>query len=168
MDFQLNEFDSPLGVVLVATDDTTVRAVDFADYRVRMDRLLARHYGTYALHSGRDRVGAVARLKAYFAGDLGAIDSLPVATNGTSFQQRVWAALRKIPSGKTISYGTLAKNIKQPTASRAVGLANGSNPIAIIVPCHRVIGANKTLTGYGGGLYRKEWLLNHEICQQSE
>ena len=168
MDLQLNEFDSPLGIVLVATDDAAVRAVDFADYRDRMDRLLNRHYGQYVLRAGRDRVGAVTRLKAYFAGDLSAIDSLSVATNGTPFQQRVWTALRSIPSGKTISYGTLAKNIKQPTAGRAVGLANGSNPIAIIVPCHRVIGANKTLTGYGGGLHRKEWLLHHEINHQAE
>lgn len=103
----------------------------------------------------------LAQLKAYFAGDLRDFD-LPLAAAGTPFQQRVWRALRDIPYGETISYGELARRIGQPTASRAVGLANGQNPISIVVPCHRVIGANGSLTGYGGGLERKRWLLAHE------
>ena len=102
-----------------------------------------------------------AQLQAYFAGELREFD-LPLAAAGTAFQQRVWRALCDIPYGETISYGELARRIGQPTASRAVGLANGQNPISIVVPCHRVIGANGSLTGYGGGLERKRWLLAHE------
>ncbi|MEK6805560.1 MAG: methylated-DNA--[protein]-cysteine S-methyltransferase [Pseudomonadota bacterium] len=101
------------------------------------------------------------QLKAYFDGELRAFD-LPMKGEGTEFQRTVWKALCDIPYGETISYGELARRIGQPKAPRAVGLANGSNPISIIVPCHRVIGANGTLTGYGGGLPRKKWLLEHE------
>jgi methylated-DNA-[protein]-cysteine S-methyltransferase len=102
-----------------------------------------------------------AQLRAYFAGELRTFD-VSLAPVGTPFQQRVWSALREIPYGATVSYGELAARLGQPTASRAVGLANGRNPIAIIVPCHRVIGANGTLVGYGGGLDRKRWLLEFE------
>jgi len=101
-------------------------------------------------------------LMAYFRGDFAAIDGIEVQLRGTEFQRAVWAELREIPAGTTISYGTLAKRVGRPGASRAVGLANGSNPISIVVPCHRVIGANGSLTGYGGGLDRKRWLLAHE------
>jgi methylated-DNA-[protein]-cysteine S-methyltransferase len=93
---------------------------------------------------------------------LTAIDSLPVKTGGTVFQRSVWAALRTIPTGKTTTYGRLAAGLSRPKAVRAVGMANGANPISIVVPCHRVIGADATLTGYGGGLERKRWLLQHE------
>ena len=99
---------------------------------------------------------------AYFAGDIHAIDDIPTATAGTAFQREVWRALRAIPAAETISYGQLAQRIGRPRAVRAVGLANGSNPVGVVVPCHRVIGANGSLTGYGGGLHRKEWLLAHE------
>ena len=101
-------------------------------------------------------------LEAYFGGDLEAIDAIAVARPGTPFQRKVWAELRRIPCSRTISYGELAERIGQPTAVRAVGTANGANPISIFVPCHRVIGANGTLTGYGGGLENKRWLLVHE------
>ncbi len=104
---------------------------------------------------------AATQLAAYFAGELQAFD-LPLAAGGTAFQQRVWAALKEIPFGQTWSYGQLALHIGAPGASRAVGLANGRNPLSIVVPCHRVIGANGSLTGYGGGLERKRWLLAHE------
>lgn len=104
---------------------------------------------------------AAAQLRAYFDGKLRVFD-LPLAAQGTPFQQRVWKALRDIPYGTTVSYGALAGRIGRPKASRAVGLANGRNPISIVVPCHRVIGADGSLTGYGGGLPRKRWLLNHE------
>jgi len=103
----------------------------------------------------------VAQLAAYFRGELTEFD-MPLLLTGTPFQQRVWTALREIPYGETVSYGELAARIGQPTASRAVGLANGRNPIAIIVPCHRVIGADGRLTGYGGGLPRKQQLLSLE------
>jgi methylated-DNA-[protein]-cysteine S-methyltransferase len=101
------------------------------------------------------------QLSAYFAGTLNEFE-LPLQMQGTLFQQRIWEALKTIPYGTTISYGELAQQIGQPKASRAVGLANGRNPILIVVPCHRVIGANGKLTGYGGGIERKQWLLNHE------
>ncbi|MBW4622709.1 MAG: methylated-DNA--[protein]-cysteine S-methyltransferase [Cyanosarcina radialis HA8281-LM2] len=101
------------------------------------------------------------QLTAYFAGTLAEFD-LSLQMQGTAFQQKVWQALKTIPYGTTLSYGELARQIGQPQASRAVGLANGRNPISIIVPCHRVIGANGKLTGYGGGIDRKQWLLNHE------
>jgi len=102
-------------------------------------------------------------MRDYFKGDIGAIDRLPVDDAvGTPFQKSVWRALRKIKSGKTISYAELARRIGKPKAVRAAGLANGQNPISIVVPCHRVIGSDGSLTGYGGGLERKEWLLRHE------
>jgi len=101
-------------------------------------------------------------LHSYFEGDIDAISCCRTATNGTDFQRSVWQALRQIPPGHTVSYGALAVRIGRPTAMRAVGLANGANPIAIVVPCHRVIGADASLTGYGGGLDRKRWLLAHE------
>jgi methylated-DNA-[protein]-cysteine S-methyltransferase len=101
-------------------------------------------------------------LAAYFAGDFAVIDAVPVMTAGTSFQRQVWAALRKIRPGTTLGYGALASNWDIRSQARAVGLANGANPIAIVVPCHRVIGADAGLTGYGGGIDRKKWLLTHE------
>ena len=107
---------------------------------------------------------AVRQLKAYFAGELENFD-LSLSPQGTPFQQKVWSELQKIPYGKTISYGELARRIGNPKASRAVGLANGSNPISIVIPCHRVIGANGKLTGYGGGLPIKEKLLALERRQ---
>jgi methylated-DNA-[protein]-cysteine S-methyltransferase len=130
--------------------------------------LLRRHYGTdsLTLRSIAGPSQATRALRAYFDGDYDAVDSLPTETNGTAFQRTVWNALRQIPFGQTTSYGALAAKIGHPKAVRAVGLANGSNPIAIVVPCHRVIGANASLTGYGGGLPRKRWLLAYERGEQ--
>jgi methylated-DNA-[protein]-cysteine S-methyltransferase len=162
MDLYQNEFKSPVGVVYVVSDGTNLRAVDFEGHEQRMRRLLTRHCGRYTLHSARERGEAVLRLGDYFAGDLRAIDNVAVATDGTPFQQQVWAALRAIPAGTTVSYGTIASRIGRPKACRAVGLANGSNPIALFVPCHRVVGSDDSLTGYGGGIERKQWLLAHE------
>ena len=116
----------------------------------------------YPLAEGRAPAHIRGALTSYFEGEITAIDRVPVETNGTPFQRQVWAALREIPAGTTTSYGALAARIGNPNASRAVGLANGSNPIGIVVPCHRVIGASGKLTGYGGGLDRKRWLLEHE------
>jgi methylated-DNA-[protein]-cysteine S-methyltransferase len=155
---------TPIGALLVVADeDGRACFVDFEDDGDRIRRLIPRYYGAGACVSG-GRPCALVRdsLAAYFAGDLHAIDSIPVANPGTAFQGRVWSELRRIPAGQTISYGTLARRIGSPAAVRAVGLANGANPIAIIVPCHRVIGADGSLTGYGGGLARKRWLLAHE------
>ena len=102
------------------------------------------------------------RLRAYFRGDLAAIEGIAVDAAGTPFQRQVWRLLRQIPVGSTASYGELAARLGKPSASRAVGMANARNPVAVVVPCHRVIGANGTLTGYAGGLERKRWLLRHE------
>jgi methylated-DNA-[protein]-cysteine S-methyltransferase len=159
----LDRLATPVGEMLVVTDaEGAVRALDFADYEERMRRLLARRWGPVTLTPGRapDRVRDA--IAAYFAGDLTALDGLEVKTNGTAFQRDVWAALRRIPAGATVSYGQLAQAIGRPKAVRAVGLANGGNPVGVIVPCHRVIGANGTLTGYAGGVERKRALLRHE------
>ena len=118
--------------------------------------------GSYTLAPARDPGGLTRTMRAYFKGDIAAIDSLPVETAGTPFQTSVWRALRRIRGGRTISYAELARRIGKPTAVRAAGLANGQNPISIVVPCHRVIGSDGSLTGYGGGLPRKKWLLEHE------
>jgi methylated-DNA-[protein]-cysteine S-methyltransferase len=152
---------SPIGTILLVSDGKALHALDFEDFVERALRLLQRYHGPCELVPGRT-VGLAERLTAYFAGELTALDAIPVQTGGSKFQRRVWSALRGIPAGSTMSYGGLAAAIGAPTASRAVGLANGANPVALVVPCHRVIGANGSLTGYGGGLSRKAWLLRHE------
>lgn len=157
--------ETPIGTLVVITDERgDLRAIDWTDYEDRMRRLLIRHYGSdrMTLTRALQLSPSALAIAAYFEGDLSAIEPLSTATGGTPFQKRVWQALREIPAGQTISYGQLARRIGQPAAVRAVGLANGANPIGIVVPCHRVIGANGSLTGYGGGLDRKRWLLNHE------
>lgn len=166
MKFRLERLPSPVGGLLVVSDcHGVLRALDFADYEARMHRLLHLHYGSYSLSDGSTPAAITQALAVYFDGDLAAIEDVPVKTGGTVFQRSVWEALRAIPPGSTMSYGQLAAEIGRPTASRAVGLANGANPIVIVVPCHRVIGSNGTLTGYGGGITRKLWLLQHESVQ---
>ncbi|MDB6062041.1 MAG: Methylated-DNA--protein-cysteine methyltransferase [Verrucomicrobiaceae bacterium] len=165
LEFSVERISTPTGTVLIVTDtERCLRAVDWDDYAQRMLKLLRRHYGENAVTlKETTHVSAASRaLSAYFEGDFDALAKLPTATNGTAFQRTVWDALRRIPHGQTTSYGALAATIGNPSATRAVGLANGSNPIAIVVPCHRVIGANGALTGFGGGLGRKRWLLTHE------
>ncbi len=163
--FFLERVNTPTGRMLIVTDDLhRMRAADWEDHEQRMRTLLRQQYGANAIELLETSRPSAARrsLDAYFEGDISIIDSLPVATQGTEFQRKVWEALRRIPVGHPISYSTLAAQIGRPTATRAVGHANGSNPISIVVPCHRVIGANASLTGYGGGLDRKRWLLAHE------
>lgn len=161
----LDRLASPVGEVLVATDsDGAVRALDFHDYEARLRRLLIRHYGAVELVEGRAPEPVRQAIQAWFDGDLTALDAVSVRTGGTDFQRSVWKALRDIPAGETRTYGQLAAAIGAPRAVRAVGLANGANPVGVIVPCHRVIGANGTLTGYAGGLERKRWLLAHEAA----
>ncbi len=159
----LDRISTPVGELLLVTDgDGVVRALDFDDYEDRLMRLLTRHYGPVVLTPGRAPAAVRAAIDAYFAGDRSALYAIAVRTGGTEFQRQVWAALRAIPAGETRSYGQLAVSIGRPKAVRAVGLANGANPVGIIVPCHRVIGTNGTLTGYAGGIERKKWLLEHE------
>ena len=156
--FFVQYIETPTGRMRVVTDDEDrLRAVDWDDHEPRMQELLRRHYGASGvqLREVSPPSEAAWALLAYFDGNLDAIAELPTATNGTEFQRTVWSALRRIPAGRTVSYGTVAAQIGHPEAVRAVGLANGANPIAIVVRCHRVIGADASLTGYGGGLYRK-------------
>jgi methylated-DNA-[protein]-cysteine S-methyltransferase len=159
------QIDSPLGrIVLLADEEGALRALDFDTHLPRLHRLLRNQYGAvgYELVEGAVDRRIVRALERYFAGDLEALDGLAVRTAGTPFQESVWRALREIPAGATTTYGVIAGRIGRPQASRAVGAANGANPVALVVPCHRVIGADATLTGYGGGIERKRWLLEHE------
>lgn len=163
----LSRLESPIGVVLAATDATgALRFLDWEDSAARCRPLLDRLYraeGGIRFDERRGAAKAVTeRLRAYFAGEFAAIDSIPVASAGTPFQRKVWSVLRKIPPGRTWTYAALAARVGRPAAVRAAGAANGLNPISIVVPCHRVIGSDGSLTGYGGGLARKAWLLRHE------
>jgi methylated-DNA-[protein]-cysteine S-methyltransferase len=165
LELLIDRIATPIGELIVVADhEGNLRAVDWTDYEQRMHRFLRLHYGKngFSLTPGRVSSNLTRAIRSYFAGDLTAIDKLPVKTGGTPFQREVWCALRKISCGTTLSYAQLAEKINRPTAVRAVGLANGSNPIGIIVPCHRVVGSNGSLTGYGGGIERKRWLLEHE------
>ena len=168
LELLIDRLPTPIGELIVVADrDGKLRALDWTDHEPNMRRLLDRHYGKkgYTLEKARDPGGLTTAMRAYFKGDLTAIERLPVATAGTPFQSSVWQALRKIRRGSTISYAELARRIGKPKAVRAAGLANGQNPISIVVPCHRVIGSDGSLTGYGGGLPRKKWLLEHEGVQ---
>jgi methylated-DNA-[protein]-cysteine S-methyltransferase len=154
---------TPIGVALLATDQAGVlRAFNWTDYEPQMRTWLARHYPQTPLVEGAAPATVRLPFEAYFAGEAGALAAVPWRAAGTAFQLSVWRALCDIPPGETLSYAGLAARIGRPTAMRAVGLANGANPLALVAPCHRVIGADKTLTGYGGGLDRKRWLLTHE------
>lgn len=158
---RLSRYDSPLGLVGVAIDGAGLRALDFVETESVIQERLRRH-APRARYENGDTPEVADRLEAYFGGDLDALDCLPVAAMGTPFQRRVWDALRGIRPGCTASYLEIARTIGQPGAVRAVGSANAKNPVALVVPCHRVIGATGSLCGYAGGVWRKEWLLRHE------
>lgn len=155
---------SPLGRLLIAADDESVFLVEYAAEE-RSQRQLARVTKRLQGTSEPGRPDPVQRLEAelaaYFAGELSSFTT-PVCPVGTPFQERVWEALVRIPTGETRSYAAIAREIGEPTATRAVGTANGANPISILVPCHRVVRTGGALGGYGGGLDRKRWLLDHE------
>jgi methylated-DNA-[protein]-cysteine S-methyltransferase len=156
----VDEIPSPIGRIVIAARDGRLCALEFG--RARVARQMLARYGRARLLRSRDPFGFSARIRAYLAGDLAAVDDIPVETGGTEFQRRVWRALRRIPPGRTLSYGALARSFGRGGAARAVGAANGRNPVSIVVPCHRLIGGDASLTGYGGGLWRKGWLLRHE------
>jgi methylated-DNA-[protein]-cysteine S-methyltransferase len=163
--FSLDRMDTPIGKLLIAIDaEQRLRSIEWEDHRPRFEKLLKRYHGAegFELRDATKPSSAQRALQAYFDGDLDAVAGLETAKAGTEFQRLVWAGLRRIPAGETLSYGGLAAKLGRPSASRAVGLANGANPIPIVVPCHRVIGANNSLTGFGSGLPRKRWLLDHE------
>jgi methylated-DNA-[protein]-cysteine S-methyltransferase len=159
----LDRFETPIGEALVAVDpDGVLRAFNWRDYEDAMRAWIGRLYPRARLAPGAAPAAMRSAFDAYFAGDAAALGDVPWRAAGTPFQRQVWQALCAIPPGETLSYAGLAARIGRPTAMRAVGLANGANPVALVVPCHRVIGADGSLTGYGGGLWRKHWLLARE------
>ena len=160
MSLAIGRWDSPIGPLAVATISDLLVGIDLGGDPVALEAQLVKKNGPPA--AGSPSPAILARLKRYFAGELEAIDDIVVDPAGTPFQQRVWTALRAVRAGTTTSYSALAQRIGAPNAVRAVGAANGANPIPIVIPCHRVIGADGRLVGYGGGLDRKRWLLAHE------
>ncbi len=163
MHLRLDHYSSLLSPLLIVTDDKgQLRAMEFADLESRMTRLLRQHYGEYTINEMPAPRSLIQALDAYFDGNLDAIDQVPTDTAGSDFQKAVWKALRAIPAGSTTTYSELAKAIGRGGSARAVGAANGANPIPVVVPCHRVIGVDGSLTGFAGGLARKKWLLAHE------
>ena len=166
--FDVDRLSTPIGTALLVTDaDGHLRALDWEDHETRMRELLRLHYGAVNLKPARAPRDMRTALADYFKGDLDRLETIRWRVAGTPFQQKVWRALSKIPAGTTMSYGALATKIKMPSAVRAVGHANGSNPISVVLPCHRLTGANGSLVKYGGGLERKRWLLQHEGVEVS-
>jgi methylated-DNA-[protein]-cysteine S-methyltransferase len=161
--FRLDRLETPIGVALLVTDaEGVLRALDWEDYAARMKELLRLQYGAVVLKEAQAPSRMLKALSAYFEGDLDRLGTIEWRVAGTPFQQRVWHALPTIPAGTTMSYGALAAKLNAPRAMRAVGHANGSNPVSVVLPCHRLIGADGRLVKYGGGLSRKRWLLEHE------
>lgn len=159
----IDRLETPIGAALLAVDDGGyLRAFDWEDYGDRQTRFSARFSRGAPSTAGAAPAAIRQAVAAYFDGELNALEAVPWRTGGTDFQLQCWQALCAIPAGSTASYREQAAKIGRPTAMRAVGLANGCNPVGVIVPCHRVIGASGSLTGYRGGLWRKRWLLRHE------
>lgn len=155
--------ETPVATLQIVVDpDEVVRVLDFDNDSPRTRRLMKIHYAGVPVSDGETPRAIRAALDRYFGGDLAALANIPCRVVGTDFQRLVWQALTEIPAGETRTYSQQAARIGRPSAVRAVGLANGANPIGIVIPCHRVIGANGSLTGFGGGLERKRWLLAHE------
>jgi methylated-DNA-[protein]-cysteine S-methyltransferase len=159
---EMASYQSPVGPLTIAANRQRVCLLHFGSDEAGMRHVVSAWYPGQVVTTGRDPGGAVSALKRYFKGELGSLDGVEVEMHGTAFQQSVWKTLRSIKPGTTASYSQVARRIGAASAVRAVGAANGANPVALIVPCHRVIGANGSLTGYGGGLDRKRWLLRHE------
>ena len=153
---------SPVGDVVLVVRDGVLLALDFEDCRDRMLKLLGKRFERVRLVNVSNPAGVSDLVRRYFAGELSALESLPMETGGTDFQRQVWQGLRKILPGAVMTYGELAVAMDNPRAVRAVGMANSLNPIAIALPCHRVVGSGGKLIGYAGGIARKRWLLSHE------
>jgi methylated-DNA-[protein]-cysteine S-methyltransferase len=167
--FCIESLATAIGEMLVVVDEQQrLRALGWVDLEDRLQRQLTAAYGSaLRLHSGPTPAAIREALHAYLEGKLDAIDAIPIETRGTPFQRAVWEALRRIPAGTTLSYRDLALRIGRPKAVRAVGHANGANPICVVVPCHRLVGSDGSLTGYGGGLHRKRWLIDHEAAARA-
>ena len=153
---------SPIGEIALVCEGHKLVHLDYSDCFERLQNLLHRRFGAIQLTETGLTAAILDPLAQYFEGDLHALDSIEVETGGTAFERSVWQTLRTIPPGSTCAYRDIADKIGNPKAVRAVGAANGRNPIALVVPCHRVIGADGKLAGYAGGLHRKDWLLRHE------
>jgi methylated-DNA-[protein]-cysteine S-methyltransferase len=161
---RLSTLASPIGPLTIAAHDDRVCLLHFGEAGTEVRRTLSRWYPSEPVADHPDPAGAAGALRSYFDGNLDVLDHIRVELNGTSFQQQVWDALRSVRAGTTAAYADIARAVSAPRAVRAVGAANGANPVAVIVPCHRIVGSDGSLTGYGGGLDRKRWLLRHEGC----
>jgi methylated-DNA-[protein]-cysteine S-methyltransferase len=159
---EIATIDSPIGELTTAAHGHRVCLVHFGAASAAIKASLKSWYPDEKIEAAPDPGGTVSVLRRYFDGDLDSLDEIEVELHGTSFQRGVWTALRSVKSGTTLSYAQLADRVGAPSRVRAVGAANGANPIAVVLPCHRIIGSNGSLTGYGGGLDRKRWLLDHE------
>ena len=162
MQLFVERIKTPIGPLLITHDGKALANIAFADREERRTGELARDFPHAQVKKATGATRFVVPLQRYFDGDIRAIDKLPVINFGTDFQQRCWSELRRVPAGETRTYGEHARIIGRPNASRAVGAANGFNPISIVVPCHRLVGASGSLIHYGGGLERKRWLIDHE------
>jgi methylated-DNA-[protein]-cysteine S-methyltransferase len=160
--FLTDRVETPIGDMILVAKDGVLLMLEFGDATDRVAREMRARFGEVELQEASNPFGLSDIIRDYFAGNLRAIDTLITDGGGTAFEQKVWKELRSIPTGTTVSYGDIAKKLGDIGLSRAVGIANARNPVAIVVPCHRVIGSDGTMTGYGGGLHRKEWLLRHE------
>ncbi len=158
----VRQIESPIGPLTLAVNGARLCLLRFGSNDHAAAAVLRKWYPDAALVCGEGSSAIAGRLGSYFAGDTSVLDGIAVEMNGTPFQRRVWEALRAVPAGTTASYGEIARRISAASAVRAVGAANGANPVAIVVPCHRIVGGSGSLTGYGGGLDRKQWLLRHE------
>ena len=162
MRVEIAEYDSPIGSITLAVCDEYLCALSFSESWPACAAMLGRRFGSIDCRRVEDSAGVVGHLKSYFNGCVEALSEINVDPGGTQFQRKVWAKLCELQPGETISYSNLACRVGSPAAVRAVGAANGANPIPIVIPCHRVIGADGRLVGYGGGIERKQWLLDHE------
>jgi methylated-DNA-[protein]-cysteine S-methyltransferase len=160
--FLTDRVETPIGDMILVAKDGALLMLEFRDSEDRVTREMRARFGEVELQEASNPFGLSDIIRDYFAGNLHAIDNLITDGGGTEFERRVWKEMRSIPTGTTVSYGDIAKKLGDINLSRAVGIANARNPVAIVVPCHRVIGSDGTMTGYGGGLHRKEWLLRHE------
>ena len=165
-EIRIDRLETPIGTITLAVHGDDLCALDFIDEEAMLARLKERFEDTRFVEE-QDPAGHTAKLRAYFAGDLRALDGIPTDAGGTPFQQRVWRELQATRCGETRSYKDVAVAIGSPGATRAVGTANGRNPIGIVIPCHRIVNADRRLGGYAGGLANKRWLLQHERTDSS-
>ena len=157
-----NRIQTPIGDMILVARDGVLLLLEFEDATGRVEREMKLRFKNHELQQTENPFGLSQIMRDYFSGSISAINNILTDGGGTAFEKQVWAELRKIPTGSTVSYGAIARKLGDINMSRAVGTANGRNPIAIVVPCHRVIGADGSMTGYGGGIARKERLLRHE------